>query len=853
MQQVIIKYNPYKMETEITIDGINVLGNPDYSDISYFVENKLPLQTWIEPISYKQWGGILAALKSDDCTETLNFDFYGRKIDYDDFVRSCKSQNTVRKNQLKLNFSLHPVRSDIETSKKIEEIKDSLLSKEFADIIADYPDDSKEKAEYQKIEQRYNHAKNKEFRVVFAGLYSSGKSMIINTLIRHDILPVSDETCTAKVCRIVHDGNIGDTVTLECFDSNMNSVIGLHTFNTDEACLNFFSALVPLNTETSNVKIPDFESIEIHVNLAHLYPSKEMESEFTLTIVDTPGTNSSTTRGISDNIYDNLDKQITIDAITNQNKDMVVICVDAQNYENESLGDLLREIQEVSEEDKGSFTDRFLFVVNKCDLLKYKSGENINRRKESFSKYLMDKKRWGIKETEATVEFVPKIFMTSAYIEYAIQKGAAKFKKDDLQDEEKRSMKKLYKDYAEEITEYENLNYMLSQACDIPGYRKQEFTEKFEQFVEDDSLPKAVSIQSGIPCIETTIRDYIERYAFPFKVRDLMESFSILLDAVNVDITQQTTLLEETETKLGENMRQREEAETTRSDAKTRKEKIEKIKRNIDECKTKIEGINIDGMLQQISNDVEAEFELDKDIEWMRMHRKEGVTKSKIDSLFKVAETFLITSCDKVETRVTEFEQYYKNYLDSILCDLKAVCEDAAQNGDHSFINSITMRQIKEMNIHKLREDTDATQDSRIVKKANPIKKQKYEKYQIFKRLKQWWADDYIYESENVYSMEPLIKFLNDKLDELRTFLRKAEDTYTQDLSLIKSRAVEKIDEFSNEIDELAKRIEEFELKLDELSRNRDKLNEEKEKQKKRSIILQKLQGELNFGGYSDV
>ena len=64
----------------------------------------------------------------------------------------------------------------------------------------------------------------------------------------------------------------------------------------------------------------------------------------------------------------------------------------------------------------------------------------------------MDKKRWGIKESESTVEFIPRIFMTSAYIEYAIQKGAAKFKKDDLQDEEKRSMKKLYKDYAEEIT-----------------------------------------------------------------------------------------------------------------------------------------------------------------------------------------------------------------------------------------------------------------------------------------------------------------------------------------------------------------------------------------------------------------
>ncbi len=122
MQQVTIKYNPYKMKTDITIDGINVLGNPDYSDICYFIENKLPFQTWIEPITYKQWGGILAALKSDDCTETIKFDFYGRKIDYDDFVRSCESQNNDRKNKLKLHFSLHPVRSDIETSKKIDEV-----------------------------------------------------------------------------------------------------------------------------------------------------------------------------------------------------------------------------------------------------------------------------------------------------------------------------------------------------------------------------------------------------------------------------------------------------------------------------------------------------------------------------------------------------------------------------------------------------------------------------------------------------------------------------------------------------------------------------------------------------------
>ena len=56
MQKIIIKYNPYKMETFLQVEGVNVCDVDDYLAIKEFIETKTPLQTWLEPIEYKDWG-----------------------------------------------------------------------------------------------------------------------------------------------------------------------------------------------------------------------------------------------------------------------------------------------------------------------------------------------------------------------------------------------------------------------------------------------------------------------------------------------------------------------------------------------------------------------------------------------------------------------------------------------------------------------------------------------------------------------------------------------------------------------------------------------------------------------------
>ena len=50
MKTLEISYNPYKMTTTMLIDGVDVCKDSHYDKFKEFIENKIPLQTWIEPI-----------------------------------------------------------------------------------------------------------------------------------------------------------------------------------------------------------------------------------------------------------------------------------------------------------------------------------------------------------------------------------------------------------------------------------------------------------------------------------------------------------------------------------------------------------------------------------------------------------------------------------------------------------------------------------------------------------------------------------------------------------------------------------------------------------------------------------
>ena len=172
MQKIKIKYNPYKMETILQVDRVNVCDVDDYIAIKEFIETKTPLQTWLEPIEYKDWKGLLNELTGDS-HDKLEIHFYGRKIDFEDLRYSFESLNKERLVPHKISYLHDKELSDKRQKEGIDRVMKMLLSDEFKKIVQDYSKDSLLAKSYQALPDAYEKAQNKDFKVVFAGVYSS--------------------------------------------------------------------------------------------------------------------------------------------------------------------------------------------------------------------------------------------------------------------------------------------------------------------------------------------------------------------------------------------------------------------------------------------------------------------------------------------------------------------------------------------------------------------------------------------------------------------------------------------------------------------------------------------------------
>jgi hypothetical protein len=221
MKKVEISYNPYKMTTTMTVEGIDVCKHPCYDGFKEFVEQCTPLQSWIEPIPYMDWPGIVNALVDPEINDEIKVYFSGRKIDFEDLKRSIAIQNAKRNERAQVKFCyVHKkVLDDKQLSRNIEEVVQELKAERFRTLISSRKTSTLIQ-KYQALDDNYRIAKESEFYICLAGVYSSGKSTLLNTLIRHNVLTTYGETCTRMNCRIKHNKSLGKRVALTGYGEN---------------------------------------------------------------------------------------------------------------------------------------------------------------------------------------------------------------------------------------------------------------------------------------------------------------------------------------------------------------------------------------------------------------------------------------------------------------------------------------------------------------------------------------------------------------------------------------------------------------------------------------------------------
>lgn len=321
MKKVFVKYNPYKLETEISVDGKRLAQN---SKLGEKIADGSRLQEWVEE---------LPRLLIDEYNDTdFQVTFHGTLLDYEDLVDVLAESH--RKGELTATI-------DRQAAKETSD-KEVLIDDVFREIQQG-PFDELRDAE---IVSAFKHAKSSDFEVCVVATMSAGKSTLINAMLRNKLMPSKQEACTAIITRIK--------------DITQDAVpFGAEVYNKEnelaETHLPLTYPIMERLNDNGNVS-------EIRVSGNIPFVSSE---DVSLVLIDTPGPNNS---------RDPQHRKVQSELLGKSSKALVLYIMTGEFGTDDDNALLNRVADSMSVGGKQS-KDRFIFVVNKMDDRKTEDGD----------------------------------------------------------------------------------------------------------------------------------------------------------------------------------------------------------------------------------------------------------------------------------------------------------------------------------------------------------------------------------------------------------------------------------------------------------------------------------------------
>ena len=334
VRRVFIKYNPYNLETELTVDEKKPAQN------SQIGERILPgsrLQEWVED---------LPQILIEEYNDT-NFDvvFHGTLLDFEDL----KDAFTQAFNRGELTATLDRIPAK-ETSDK------EILIDEVFKEIQEGPFDELRDTE---IISAFQHEKSSDFEVCVVATMSAGKSTLINAMLGTKLMPSKQEACTAIITKIKDNKN-NDSWQAEVYNKD-NCLIETHenlTYPTMERLNN--DKDVSVIKATGNIPFVSSEDVS-------------------LVLIDTPGPNNS---------RDPEHKKVQSDFLSKSSKSLVLYIMEG-TFGSDDDNALLQRIADSMKVGGKQSKDRFIFVVNKMDDRRKEDGDTeqtLNRVRDYLFK-----------------------------------------------------------------------------------------------------------------------------------------------------------------------------------------------------------------------------------------------------------------------------------------------------------------------------------------------------------------------------------------------------------------------------------------------------------------------------------
>ena len=330
MKEMLIKYNPYRLETTILVDG----DAPQQKSKLNFADRRL--QEWIEELP--------EIIFEEYRTRQFKITFHGTVLDYED-IESMK--NEAKKDGFNIELEHIPAKEVADKENSISEIFDEIQRGPFAELKQ--PD----------VVKAFNMAKSSDFEVNVVATMSAGKSTLINSLLRQKLMPAKQEACTATITEIKDtDG--------DCFVAKV--------YNADGELIQTYPELTFEIMEKLNGD-PNVSKIRAEGNI----PFVESE-DVSLVLIDTPGPNNS---------RDPEHKAATYRMLSESSKAVVLYILNATQLAVNDDYNLLSHVADSMRVGGRQSRDRFIFVVNKLD--EFKQGEDsVDAALNKVRDYLKD-------------------------------------------------------------------------------------------------------------------------------------------------------------------------------------------------------------------------------------------------------------------------------------------------------------------------------------------------------------------------------------------------------------------------------------------------------------------------------
>ena len=335
------------------------------------------------------------------------------------------------------------------------------------------------------MEKREHPIKKRVFEVSVIATMSNGKSTLINALLQQELLPSENKACTAQITRIIdHDG--------------MKKFEGV-CYGGDNKTIIYPKSEITLDKMRKYNEDEKVKYIDLKGNIPGI-PSDKIR----LCLRDTPGPN---------NLHDEEHRKLTNSVIKRKNS-IVLYVMNVIQMRIDDDKNLLKSIAQEMNLGGKEARDRFIFVLNKCDALDEEKGETVGQKINEVKDYL--------KEFEIVD---PMIIPTNAQLALIIQKvrnGDKLTRKENSK----------YGDIEYYIEEKE-LHY--EEYATITPSVKAELTKKLDSYNKENDDELQAMIHTGVSVVEETIREYIEKYAYPMKIHDAVEDVISIIDNLDMD------------------------------------------------------------------------------------------------------------------------------------------------------------------------------------------------------------------------------------------------------------------------------------------------------------------------------